>query len=210
VIPHPEVLLRAATTAAIAAAALLCAAPAHAQMAHPAGMSHGQVVQAASAGGPDFISQNATIGWIDSTGTLNVMRQGTNGFTCVVVIPDPFGGPICGDRNAAAWVIALLTHAAQPPAMSPPGIAYMARGGAHYEDAQGIVLMEHDMSPHAAGSHRVVEQPHWMLMYPFDPAATGFPTKENGTGSYIMFAGTPWAHVMIYQDPNQMNAPARH
>ncbi len=197
--------------AALTAAGLLAAAAAApAQMAHPGGMSHAQVVAAASAGGPDFISQNATIGWIDSAGAVHVMRPGTNGFTCVVVIPDPFGGPICGDAAAAGWMLAMLTHQASPPAATAPGIAYMAHGGAHWEDATGNVLMEHDQSPHAAGSHRITEQPHWMLMYPFDPAATGLPTKENGTGSYIMFAGTPWAHVMVYQDPNQLHAAAMH
>jgi hypothetical protein len=96
---------------------------------------------------------------------------------------------------------------ARPPAMSAPGVAYMAQGGSHYEDAQGNVLMEHDLSPHVAGSRRMVEQPHWMLIWPFDPAASGLPTKENGAGSYIMFAGTPWAHVMIYQNPRQLTAP---
>ena len=43
-------------------------------------------------------------------------------------------------------------------------------------------------------------------VYPFDSAATGLPTRENGTGSYIMFAGTPWAHLMIYQNPNRLSA----
>lgn len=194
---------------AVAALALLAAAPAAAQMTHPPGMSHAQVVAAASAGGPDFISQDATIAWIDSAGRATVMRPGTNGFTCIIVVPDPFGGPLCGDQNAAAWVTAFLSGAAQPPAMSAPGIAYMARGGAHYEDAAGNVVMEHDRSSHAAGSRRVIEQPHWMLIWPFDPAATGLPTRENATGTYIMFAGTPWAHVMVYQDPAQMRAPPR-
>ena len=48
-----------------------------------------------------------------------------------------------------------------------------------------------------------------MLIWPMDPAASGLPTKENGTGVYVMFAGTPYAHVMVYQDPNQLAAPMR-
>ena len=202
--------MRALTMPALATAALLAATPSWAQMAHPPGMSHAQVVQAASAGAPDAISQNAAIAWIDSAGALHQMRAGTNGFTCVIVVPDPFGGPICGDQPAAGWLMAMLSHAAQPPTMSAPGIAYMAQGGTHYEDAQGNVLMEHNLTPHAAGSHQVREQGHWMLIWPYDPATSGLPTRENGAGSYIMFAGTPWAHVMVYQDPRQMSAPARH
>ena len=41
--------------------ALFLAVPARSQMAHPPGMSHAQVVAAASAGGPASISRNATI-----------------------------------------------------------------------------------------------------------------------------------------------------
>lgn len=180
-----------------------------AQMAHPPGMSHAQVVAAASAGGPASVSQNAAIAWIDSSGAVHEMRPGTNGFTCVLVVPDPVGGPVCGDQVAAGWLLAFLTHQPQPPAATRPGIAYMARGGSHYEDAQGNILTEHDLSPHAAGARRVTEGPHWMLIWPMDPAVSGLPTRENGTGSYIMFAGTPWAHVMVYQDPNLMGRPAR-
>lgn len=192
---------------ALAAVALTIATSARAQMEHPAGMSHEQVIAAASAGGPDFISQNAAIAWIDSAGAVHAIRPGTNGFTCVIVRPDPFAGPICGDQNAASWLVAMLRSAPQPPAMSGPGIAYMAQGGTHFEDAAGNVLMEHELSTHMAGSHRVREPPHWMIIWPYDQAASGLPTKENGSGTYIMFAGTPWAHLMVYQNPRQMTVP---
>jgi hypothetical protein len=193
---------------ALAALALTIATVARAQMEHPAGMSHDQVIAAASAGGPEFITRNAAIAWIDSTATVHPIRPGTNGFTCVIARPDPFAGAICGDQNAATWLVAMLKGTPQPPAMTAPGIAYMAQGGTHYEDAAGNVLMEHELSRHAAGSRRVVEPPHWMLIWPLDPAATGLPTKENATGTYIMFAGTPYAHLMVYQNPNRMTMPA--
>ena len=64
-------------------------------------------------------------------------------------------------------------------------------------------------SSNAAGSKRVTEPAHWMLIYPMDPNISGLPTMPNGT-SYIMYAGTPWAHVMIHQDPNQMTAAMHH
>jgi hypothetical protein len=189
--------------APLAAVALAVATSARAQMEHPAGMTHDQTVAAASRGGPAFITQNATIAWIDSAANVHVMRTGTNGFTCAIVRPDPFAGAICADQVAFAWELAMLHGAATPPAQTAPGIAYMAEGGVHYEDAAGNVLMEHELH-HSATSRRVREPAHWMLIWPYDPAATGLPTRENGAGSYIMFAGTPWAHVMIYQDPNKL------
>jgi hypothetical protein len=195
---------------ALTALALVVATASRAQMTHPAGMSHEQVIAAASAGGPDFISQNAAIAWIDSAGAVHAIRPGTNAFTCVIVRPDPFAGAICGDQNAAAWLVSMLHGDAHPPAMTGPGLAYMAQGGVHYEDAQGNVLMEHELTKHAAGARRVQEPPHWMIIWPYDPATSGLPTKENGSGSYIMFAGTPWAHLMVYQNPNRMMTPASH
>jgi hypothetical protein len=190
---------------ALAALALVVATAARAQMEHPAGMTHAQVVAAASAGGPASISQNATIAWVDSAGNVHEMRSGSNGFTCFVARPDPFRGAICADSNALAFFMAMMHGQPAPPAMSAPGISYMAQGGTHFEDAQGNILMEHELSTHAAGSRRVQEPPHWMMMWHFD-VASGLPTKRNPSGVYIMFAGTPYAHLMVYQDPNKMSA----
>jgi hypothetical protein len=50
----------------------------------------------------------------------------------------------------------------------------------------------------------VKEPPHWMVMWPFDAAATKLPTQPNPSGVYIMFDGTPYAHLMVYQDPQKM------
>jgi hypothetical protein len=39
-----------------------------------------------------------------------------------------------------------------------------------------------------------------MMLWPFDPATTGLPTAPKQTGTW-MYAGTPWAHLMINQRP---------
>lgn len=174
-----------------------------AQMMHPPGMSHQQVVSAARQGAPAAVSDSAAIAWIDSTRSFVTMQAGTNGFTCFIARPDIFGGPVCGDQNAMTWFGAALRGMA-PPAGTGPGIAYMARGGIHFEDARGTMSLDS-----AAGFRRVVEPPHWMLMYPFD-AATGLPTAHRTSGAYIMFAGTPFAHLMIMEDPNRMPRGHRH
>ena len=51
----------------LAATALAAATAAQGQMAHPPGMSHSQVIQAASAGGPASISQagSGSVQWTD-------------------------------------------------------------------------------------------------------------------------------------------------
>jgi hypothetical protein len=40
-----------------------------------------------------------------------------------------------------------------------------------------------------------------MIMWPFDPKTTGLPTKHKPTGAYIMWAGSPYAHLHIMGRP---------
>lgn len=87
------------------------------------------------------------------------------------------------------------------PTNTAPGIAYMAKGGIHYETATGAVVMDK-----SATTKDVAEPPHWMLMWAFDPATVGLPDRPNAAGVYVMFAGTPYAHLMIYQDPNKLKS----
>jgi hypothetical protein len=77
-----------------------------------------------------------------------------------------------------------------------PGISYMARGGYHWEK-DGKVLMDEE-----PGAKLVKEPPHWMMMWPFDSTTSKLPTPPNPAGVWIMFDGSPFAHLMVYQDPN--------
>jgi hypothetical protein len=70
-----------------------------------------------------------------------------------------------------------------------PGVAYMLAGGTSATD------------PFATSGTPIEEPLHWMLMWPLDPKTSGFPTTPKQTGTWIMYAGTLWAHVMINQRP---------
>jgi hypothetical protein len=54
------------------------------------------------------------------------------------------------------------------------------------------------------GAKIVKEPPHWMIMWPFAAKTTMLPAAPNPSGVYVMFDGTPYAHVMVYQDPRKM------
>ena len=43
--------------------------------------------------------------------------------------------------------------------------------------------------------------PHWMLIWPFDAESSGLSTVMRDAGTMIMFAGTPYAHLHICEDP---------
>ena len=46
-------------------------------------------------------------------------------------------------------------------------------------------------------NHWVVTGPHIMLISPDPNTLSGLPTDPSGGGPYIMWHGTPFAHVMI-------------
>ncbi len=146
---------------------------------------------------PARIAREAGVMIYGSDGKLTEARKSANGFTCVPTVmnlPEP--DPMCMDAAAQQWLTD-ITNQAPKPSNTVPGIAYMARGGSHFEK-DGKVVMSGD------GAKVVKEPPHWMVMWPFDPAATKLPTTPNPSGSYIMFEGSPYAHLMVYQDPNKM------
>ena len=65
----------------------------------------------------------------------------------------------------------------------------MARGGSHFKKDRHVVMS-------GEGAKVVSEPPYWMVMWPFESAATKLPTRPNRSGVYIMFEGTPYAHLM--------------
>jgi len=152
----------------------------------------------AQMGAPAAISANATIAHIDAAGkAVHVMRQGTNGFTCSL-LPDGSDAPVCADAQGWQWVADAFTGKPNPT-NTTPGIAYMAAGGVHHETPDGQIVMAPGPSTKA-----VMEPPHWMLLWPVDAATSGLLTKATAA-TYIMFAGTPYAHLMIQQDPKSLN-----
>lgn len=162
------------------------------------GLSNVQLVNLAQSAAPLGISREATVLIPGEDGKLVEARKGTNGFTCVPDIsgqeePDPF----CGDRAATQWLMDVLANN-EKPGNTVPGIAYMGKGGWHWEKDGKIV------SSGTEGAMRVKEPPHWMVFWPVGSRETALPTMPGKFGAYIMYDGSPYAHIMIYQDPNKI------
>lgn len=155
-------------------------------------------IKLAESAAPSSIAKDATVMIPGEGGKLVEARKGTNGFTCLPDIGDtPALDPICLDEAANQWATSLMNNEPKP-SNTVPGISYMAKGGQHWEK-DGKILMKEE-----SGAKLVNEPAHWMIMWPFDEKLTGLPTRPNPSGTYIMFAGTPYAHLMIYQDPNKI------
>jgi hypothetical protein len=152
------------------------------------------LTRSALSAAPTSISEHATVMAPGADGKMTTLREGTNGWTCFPDNPStPGPDPACADPEAMKWMAAHDAHAAKPP-NSAPGIMYMLAGGS---DASNT-------DPYATGDANtkwVTTGPHWMLMWPVDAKASGLSTTPKNTGTYIMWAGTPWAHLMINQAP---------
>ena len=86
------------------------------QHSMPSGkMTDNEIIKSAMSPAPEAIGKSATIIDVDSDGTVRVVRQGSNQFTCMADNPNtPGPDPMCADRNAMEWVDAWLNKKRAP------------------------------------------------------------------------------------------------
>ena len=133
---------------------------------------------------------------------MEMLREGTNGWTCLPVNPrgmsDPENGwkdaheamPLCGDAEVFKWISAYLSD--EIPDMDYDGYAWMLHGDMGEDNSTPKVMSKDD----AKEGHWIESGPHLMRM-PKDPSSLdGMTTDFNSGAPYVMFSGTPYAHVM--------------
>jgi hypothetical protein len=142
---------------------------------------------------PAEIARTAKVIDRDEKGNETVLREGTSGFTCFPGHPTVIDDiAYCANADALQWEADWHGHKPKPkPTNTQPGIEYMLAGGT-YRSAT---------DPYATSGTPFTEDPHWIILWPFDPAITGLPTQFKQTGTWIMWAGTPYSHLMINQHP---------
>ena len=149
-----------------------------------------KIARAMSAG-PADVAKTARIIDTDAQGKMIVLREGNNGFTCMPGNPKAVGEPpMCVDAAAMQWYDDAKAHKPKPT-NTIPGITYMLAGATQRSDSD----------PNDTTSMPIEIGPHWMIMWPFDPKTTGLPTSHKPTGAYIMWAGSPYAHLHIMGRP---------
>ncbi len=150
------------------------------------------LIKSAEAAAPAAVSMNATIYAPQADGSMKTLREGTNGFWCMPDDPTtPGSDPMCGDANAMQWAMAWMGKT-EPP-KGKVGLIYMMMGGPAASN-----LDPYATTP-AAGSDWVVDRPHLMIVN-FGDALSGYPTKQekpDTTQPYVMWGGTPYAHLMV-------------
>jgi len=140
-------------------------------------------VALAEAAGPVAIAREATIVEMISPSESRLLRKGTNGWTCIA---DP-NAPMCVDEAAMAFVGALMSKLT--PNISKVGIGYMLLGD------EGASLTDPFATKPTADW--VKSGPHTMLFLPDASALAGMADNPSAGGPYVMWKGTPYAHVMV-------------
>ncbi|MGH7588579.1 MAG: hypothetical protein ACRELU_08300 [Gemmatimonadota bacterium] len=187
----PRSRLASALIGATFPAALLIPAPAPAQ--EPGGVD-AKIASALSAGPPEVTAAATVVDWpSEGEGEMTELRAGSNGWTCLPDIPgSPADDPMCLDSTFFAWMGAL--QAGIPPAIGRVGFAYMLQGGSTPSNTDPFA------SEPAPGGDWLIEPPHVMMVVPDPGTLQGLTTDPANGGPWIMWADTPYAHVMMPVD----------
>lgn len=166
-----------------------------------AGDEKSQAVDTASKGGEvDKVADALSAAWpgmaedatvVDWEG--NVLKEGTNGYTCLPSPPDLTGfSPMCMDSEWMKWANAWQTRGDY--SAEALGISYMLAGD---EGASNI-------DPYAEGptddNQWIEEGAHLMILAPA-ALLEAYPTDPNNGGPYVMWKGTPYQHLMVPVGP---------
>jgi hypothetical protein len=148
-------------------------------------------VASAESAAPASLAHDAAIVTVGADGKMNRVRAGKNGWTCMPDAPEtPGPDPMCFDANAGKWADAWVHH--KPPADGTPGVIYMLEGGTDASNTDPYAAKP------TANNDWVKTGPHVMIVGSKAMLA-GYPSgaNPNTASPYVMWAGTPYAHLMV-------------
>jgi len=121
---------------------------------------------------------------------MKTLREGSNAYTCMPTPPMLEGtAPMCMDAPWMSWADAWMNKGT--PEVTRLGISYMLAGD------EGSSNVDPYAEGPTADNEWIVEGPHVMLLVPDATALEGMPTDPENGGAYVMWKGTPYAHVMV-------------
>src|SRR5262245_33899755 len=176
--------LEGAIAATMSSLSAQTAAPKVGPVAPPA--TDAAKIQSALSAAPAAIAKDAAIMDMPS---MKMLRQGTNGWTCIPDGPSPGVDPMCVDKNGLEWANAWMHH--QPPPKDKMAVGYMLMGGSDASNTDPFAEKPN------AGDRWVDTGPHIMILNISDKFA-GYPTTATNTKApYVMYPNTPYAHLMV-------------
>ena len=147
---------------------------------------------------PPSISKNATIMEMTADGKMKQLRDGTNGWMCLV---EADGTPMCLDKEWQAWADGWMNK--KEPQVKSIGLAYMLKGD------KGASNTDPYADKATADNHWVVSGPHVMVVLPDTSQLDALPTDPWNGGPWVMWKGTKYAHIMMPTVPTPKPAAAK-
>lgn len=144
-----------------------------------------KMIESALSAAPASITDNATITDAD----WNVIKEGTNGWTCHPQAPT--AGPMCNNGEWDALLTALMSQEDFSPTQF--SISYMLAG-------EGTAIGVSNKDPYAPeptdDNDWIKDGPHLMIIVPDSAMLEGMSTDPKDP-VYVMWKDTPYAHIMV-------------
>lgn len=151
------------------------------------------LIKSALSAAPASVADDATVVDLQN----NVLREGTNGWVCVPDDPDvPNNAPVCLDGAWLELVDALNNK--RKPNLTKVGFSYMLQGDQPVSNTDPFAT-----GPTADNQWIQNGPPHIMIVFPDPGMLEGISTDPNNGGPWIMWKGTPYAHVMVPTSPRR-------
>jgi len=151
--------------------------------------SKAALIRDALGAAPPSIASTVTVMDWDHT----VLRKGSGNYVCHPTPPDlrAKGGrePMCVDEVWEKWADAWINK--KPFKADRVGIGYMLAGDAGASNTDPFATAK------TADNQWVVEGPHTMVLVPDAAQLEGVSTDPKNGGAYVMWKGTPYAHIMV-------------
>jgi hypothetical protein len=151
------------------------------------GQDNQAAIDEALSAGPPQITADAKV----MTMSGEVLREGEGDYTCFPGV-EGGAGPMCLDAEWMRWADAWMNKKEFAPQRL--GIAYMLGGDMPDGGASNIDPFATEAT---TDNQWVVEGPHLMLIHPDAAALDTMNTDPDAGIPYVMWKGTPYAHIMV-------------
>ena len=143
---------------------------------------------------PANIAANASVMDLPGKdGKMATLREGSNGWTCFPSEPKSkyiVNNSMCADQSFFSFLGSLM-GGKPAPEIKQVAYSYMLSANDWESNTDGnSKAPTADNQWHHVGSHV-------MIAYPDPKMLEGLPTRPSKNGAYVMWAGTPYAHVMF-------------
>jgi hypothetical protein len=151
-------------------------------------MTDAEKIEQAMSAAPAEIAKNATIA---DMATMKQLRAGSNGWVCYA----SKALPMCLDKQWQKWAEAWMSK--KDLKVEETGIAYMLRGDTGASNTDPFATKP------TADNQWVVSPAHLMVLFPDPKMLDSYPTDPKNGGPWVMWKGTPYAHVMVPVSPTK-------